>query len=87
MQIRSGTDTIAKCFDRLAHAVSMRREAQNRIKIESFNLACQKTEVRQREEKGTDSSGDLPNPGIEPGSPALQTDSLSSEPPRKPINL
>ena len=24
--------------------------------------------------------GDLPNPGIEPGSPALQTDALLSEP-------
>ena len=30
------------------------------------------------------SPGDLPNPGIEPGSPALQTDSLPSEPPGKP---
>ena len=27
------------------------------------------------------SSGDLPNPGIEPGSPALQADSLPSEHP------
>ena len=27
----------------------------------------------------------LPNPGIEPGSPALQADSLPSEPPGKPI--
>ena len=27
------------------------------------------------------SPGDLPNPGIEPGSPALQTDALPSEPP------
>ena len=27
---------------------------------------------------------DLPNPGIEPGSPTLQADSLPSEPPRKP---
>ena len=26
------------------------------------------------------SSGDLPNPGIEPGSPALQADTLPSEP-------
>ena len=26
-------------------------------------------------------SGDLPNPGIEPGSPALQADTLLSEPP------
>ena len=27
------------------------------------------------------SPGDLPNPGIKPGSPALQADSLLSEPP------
>ena len=30
------------------------------------------------------SSGDLPNPGIEPRFPALQADSLPSEPPGKP---
>ena len=29
------------------------------------------------------SPGDLPNPGIEPESPALQADALSSEPPGK----
>ena len=29
------------------------------------------------------SPGDLPDPGIEPGSPALQADSLPSEPPWK----
>ena len=29
------------------------------------------------------SSGDLPNPGTEPGSPALQTDSLPTEPPAR----
>ena len=28
--------------------------------------------------------GDLPNPGIEPRSPALQADALTSEPPEKP---
>ena len=28
--------------------------------------------------------GDLPGPGIEPGSPTLQADSLPSEPPGKP---
>jgi len=28
---------------------------------------------------------DLPNPGIEPRSPALQVDSLPSEPPGKPV--
>ena len=31
------------------------------------------------------SSGDLPNPGIKPRYPALQADSLLSEPPGKPI--
>ena len=31
------------------------------------------------------SPGDLPNPGIEPGSPALEADALTSEPPGKPI--
>ena len=30
------------------------------------------------------SPGDLPNPGIEPGSPSFQTDVLTSEPPGKP---
>ena len=30
------------------------------------------------------SPGDLPNPGIEPGSPTLEADALISEPPRKP---
>ena len=29
------------------------------------------------------SPGDLPNPGIEPGSPALEADALTSEPPNK----
>ena len=33
------------------------------------------------------SPGDLPNPGIEPGSPALQADALPSEPPRNPISI
>ena len=31
-------------------------------------------------------SEDLPNPGIEPGSPTLQADSLPAEPPGKPKN-
>ena len=32
------------------------------------------------------SPGDLPNPGIEPGSPTLEADALTSEPPGKPNN-
>ena len=31
------------------------------------------------------SPGDLPNPGIEPGSPALQADALTAELPGKPF--
>ena len=31
------------------------------------------------------SPGDLPDPGIKPGSPTLQADTLPSEPPGKPI--
>ena len=31
------------------------------------------------------SPGDLPEPGIEPGSPALQADALTSEPPGKTL--
>ena len=30
-------------------------------------------------------AGDLPDPGIEPGSPELQADSVPSEPPGKPL--
>ena len=30
------------------------------------------------------SPGDLPDPGIEPGSPTLEADTLTSEPPGKP---
>ena len=30
--------------------------------------------------------GNLPDPGIEPRSPALQADALPSEPPGKPVN-
>ena len=33
------------------------------------------------------SPGDLPNPGLKPGSPALQTDALPSEPLGKPLHF
>ena len=33
------------------------------------------------------SPGDLPDLGIEPGSPALQADALPSEPPGKPLRI
>ena len=31
------------------------------------------------------SPGDLPDPGIEPGSPTFQADALTTEPPGKPL--
>ena len=31
--------------------------------------------------------GDLPDPGIKPGSPTLQADSLPFEPPGKPVSV
>ena len=33
------------------------------------------------------SPGDLPDPGIEPGSTTFQADALTSEPPRKPVKV
>ena len=33
------------------------------------------------------SPGDLPDPGIEPRSPALEADALTSEPPGKPMEV
>ena len=33
------------------------------------------------------SPGDLPDPGIEPGSPALEAVALPSEPPGKPLRV
>ena len=33
------------------------------------------------------SPGDLPDPGMEPGSPALEADTLTSEPPGKRLSL
>ena len=33
------------------------------------------------------SPGDLPDPGIKSGSPALQADSLPTEPPGKPLYM
>ena len=42
-------------------------------------------QARILERVAISSSSDLPNPGIKPRSPALQAESLSSEPPRKPL--
>ena len=55
-----------------------------------WTVACQASLSMEfsRQEYGNGlpfpSPGDLPNPGMEPGSPALQADALSSEPPGNP---
>ena len=41
-------------------------------------------QVRMLEWVAVPSPGGVPNPGIEPRSPALQADSFSAEPPGKP---
>ena len=58
----------------------------------SWTVACQaplsKEFSRQEYWSGLSflSPGELPKLGIEPGPPALQEDSLPSEPPGKPLN-
>ena len=47
-------------------------------------LSMRILQARRLEWVAMPSSGDLPNPGIKPRSPALQADSLPSEPPGKP---
>ena len=44
-------------------------------------------QARKLEWVAIPSPGDLPDPGIDPGSPALQADSSPSEPPWKPPTL
>ena len=46
--------------------------------------APQPMEFPKQEQRSGYSPADLPNPGIEASSPALQVDSLPSEPPEKP---
>ena len=66
--------------------------AQSCLSLCSRTVACQASLAMKfsRQEYWSrlpfPSPGDLPNPGIEPGSPALQADSLPAEPPRKPKN-
>ena len=52
-------------------------------KVISFQLKKNKKQTRILEWVAIPSPGDLPNPEIELGSPALQADSLPSEPPQK----
>ena len=52
--------------------------------LQPAKLLCPWGFSRQEYWRGLPPPGDLPNPGIEPRSPALQADSLPSEPPGKP---
>ena len=59
-------------------------EAQAGIKIAGRNINADDTNLMAESEEELmpfPSSGDLPNPGIEPKSPTWQEDALSSEPP------
>ena len=76
---------------RFIHVKSVKCESLSRVQLcNSMTVACQaplSMELsRQEYWSGLPfpSPGDLPDPGIEPGSPALQADSLLSEPPGKP---
>ena len=61
-----------------------------RLFATTLTVACQAPQFmefsRQEDWSGLPfpSPGDLPNPGIEPETPALQADALPSEPPGKP---
>ena len=52
--------------------------------LQSARLLCPWDSPGKNTGVGSPSPGDLPHPGIEPRSPALQADSLPSEPPGKP---
>ena len=64
-----------------------------RLSVTLCDLVCQAllTMGFSRQEYWTGLSfpslGDLPDPGMEPRSPALQADSLPSEPPGKPLRV
>ena len=57
-------------------------------RLQPTRLLCPWRFSRQEYQSGqpNPSPGDLPDPGIKPRCPALQEDSLPSEPPRKPKN-
>ena len=63
----------------------MHRILQARI-MEWVAVPFSKGSSQPRDKTQVSSPGDLLNPGIEPRSPALQVDSLPSEPPGKPKN-
>ena len=54
--------------------------------LQPTRLRCPWGFSKQEYWSGLPPPGDLPNPGIEPRSPALRADSLPAEPPGKPKN-
>ena len=74
-------------FRHLHHQVKVKWFSHVQLFVTSWTIACQAPTFmgfsRQEYWNGLPfpSPGDLPHPGIKPGSPALQADSLSSEPP------
>ena len=69
--------------------VKVKSLSRIRLFVTPWTVACQVPQSvefsRQEYWSGLPfpSPGDLPNPGVEPGSPALQADALPSEPPGK----
>ena len=53
------------------------------VNFAALNIHVQTSVIFDQDAKIFPSLGDLPNPGIEPGSPVLQADTLPSEPPGK----
>ena len=68
----------------------MKLLSRDRLFVTPWTVANQAPSMRfSRQEYWSElsfpSPEDLPNPGIEPGSPAFQADTLPSEPPGKPL--
>ena len=83
--------TVALRIGRLAKSVKVKSLSRVRLFATPWTVAYQASPsmgfARQEYWSGLPFPfpGDLPNPGIEPGSPALEAGALTSEPPGKPI--
>ena len=85
--------TVALRIGRLAKSVKVKSLSRVRLFATPWTVAYQASPsmgfARQEYWSGLPFPfpGDLPNPGIEPGSPALEAGALTSEPPGKPIRV
>ena len=93
-----GRQTLYPCGPRAGLQCPHRQKAEARSVVSSSlwphnlqpsRLLCPQNFPGQNTGVGCHSclQGNLPDPGTEPGYPALQVDSLPSEPPRKPSNV